>query len=162
MKNQRIFPGIILIGFGAYFLLQQSHITLFKQFYTWPTLLLIIGAAFLGQGYTAKDHEGILPGVIMFGFGLHFHFVGHVSFWPNNTIGMLMLIISLGFFLRFQKANTGLFQAFLFLFLAVLLLFYDKIAGYLGFVQNGLTFVGKFWPVLLMIVGIYFILKRKK
>ncbi|MGG1397780.1 DUF5668 domain-containing protein [Bacillus salipaludis] len=162
MKNQRIFPGIILIGFGAYFLLQQSHITLFKQFYTWPTLLLIVGAAFLGQGYAAKDHEGILPGVIMFGFGLHFHLVGQVSFWPQNTIGMLMLIISLGFFLRFQKANTGLFQAFLFLILAVLLLFYDKIAGYFGFLQNGLSVVWKYWPVLLIIVGIYFILKRKK
>ncbi|MFL6560763.1 MAG: LiaI-LiaF-like domain-containing protein, partial [Bacillus sp. (in: firmicutes)] len=39
MKNQRIFPGFILIGFGAYFLLQQAGISLFPQFFTWPTLL---------------------------------------------------------------------------------------------------------------------------
>jgi hypothetical protein len=162
MKNQRIFPGVILIGFGAYFLLQQIGMTIFQQFFTWPTLIIIVGIAFLGQGYSAKDYEAILPGVIMFGFGLHFHLVNHISFWPQNTIGMLILIISLGFFLRFQKVNNGLSQAFLFLILAVLLLFYDKIAGYLGLLQNGMSIVWKFWPALLIVVGIYFLLKRKK
>jgi hypothetical protein len=103
MKNQRIFPGIILIGFGAYFLLQQSGITIFQQFFTWPTLLIIVGIAFLGQGFSANDHEAILPGVIMAGFGLHFHLVGKVSFWPSNNIGMLILIISIGFFYAISK-----------------------------------------------------------
>jgi len=162
MKNQRIFPGVILIGFGAYFLLQQTGIHLFPQFFTWPTLLVIIGLAFLGQGYTEKDPEAILPGVIMFGFGLHFHLVNRIAAWPHNTIGMLILIISIGFFLRFQKTNKGLFQSFLFLIFAVLLLFYSKIAGYFGLLQNGMSFVWKFWPVLLIAIGIYFILNKKK
>jgi hypothetical protein len=162
LKNQQIFPGIILIGFGAYFLLQQSGITIFQTFFTWPTLLIIVGTAFLGQGYSANDSEAILPGVILVGFGLHFHFVGNVTFWPNNNIGMLFLIISLGFFLRFQKTSSGLFQAFLFLILAVLLLYYDKIANYLEFVQNGMSLVWKFWPVLLILIGIYFLFKKKK
>lgn len=162
MKNQRIFPGIILIGFGAYFLLQQLGITIFSAFFTWPTLLMIVGVAFLGQGYSAGDSEAVLPGVIMTGFGLHFHLVGNVSFWPANNIGMLILIISIGFFLRFQKTNSGLFQAFLFLIIAVLLLFYDKVTAYFGLLQNGMSFIWKFWPVLLIVVGIYFLLKRKK
>lgn len=162
MKNQRIFPGIILIGFGAYFLLQQMGLSIFQAFFTWPTLLIIVGIAFLGQGYSAHDQEAILPGVIMSGFGLHFHLVGRLDFWPKNTIGMLILIISIGFFLRFQKTNTGLFQAFLFLILAVLLLFYDNIAGYLGLLQNGMSLVWKFWPALLIVVGIYFLFKKKK
>jgi hypothetical protein len=162
MKNQRIFPGVILIGFGAYFLLQQMGITIFQAFFTWPTLLIIVGLAFLGQGYTAKEHEAILPGVIMTGFGLHFHLVNRLSIWPHNTIGMLILIISIGCFLRFQKTSNGLFQAFLFLLIAVLLLFYTKIAGNLGLLQNGVSIVWKFWPALLIIIGIYFLLKKKK
>jgi Domain of unknown function (DUF5668) len=162
MKNQRIFPGIILIGFGAYFLLQQMAITIFPEFFTWPTLLIIVGIAFLGQGYSAGDSEAILPGVIMTGIGLHLHLAGDVSFWPNNNIGMLILTISIGCFLRFQKTNSGLFQAFLFLIIAVLLLFYDKITGYFGLLQNGMSFIWKFWPVLLIIVGIYFLFKKKK
>lgn len=162
MKNQRIFPGIILIGFGAYFFLQQSGITLFQNFYTWPTLIIIVGIAFLAQGYLAKDYDAILPGVILLGFGLHFHIAGRLKFWPDNTIGPFILILSLGFFLRFQKTGTGLFQAFLFLVWALLLLFYDKIAGYLGFLQNGMSQVMKFWPALIIIIGIYLLLKKKK
>jgi len=162
MKNQRIFPGIILIGFGAYIFLQQAGITIFQQFFTWPTLLIIIGLAFLGQGYSANDSEAILPGVIMTGFGLHFHLAGHAAFWPDNTIGMLILIISIGFFLRYQKTKSGLFQSALFFILAILLLFYDKIAENLGLLQNGMNFIWKFWPAFLIVVGIYFLLKKKK
>lgn len=110
----------------------------------------------------AGDQEAILPGVIMTGFGLHFLLVGKLSFWPDSNIGMLILIISIGFFLRFQKAGSGLLQAFLFLILAFLLLFYDKIASYFNLLQNGMSFIWKFWPVLLIIVGIYFLIKRKK
>ena len=162
MKNQLIFPGVILIGFGAYFLLQQVGITFIEGFFTWPTLLIIVGLAFLGQGYSAKDHEAILPGVIILGFGLHFHLMNHLSFWPHNTIGVLILVISIGYFLRFQKVGNGLFQAFLFLILSVLLLFYDKIGGYFDLLQNGLSWVWKFWPALLIVIGIYFLLKKKK
>ncbi|MGJ7912324.1 LiaI-LiaF-like domain-containing protein [Neobacillus sp. LXY-1] len=162
MKNQRMFPGVILIGFGVYYLLQQAGITLFQSFFTWSTLLIIIGFAFLCQGFVANDHEAILPGVIMTGFGLHDQLVNHVSFWPQNTIGVLMLLLSIGFFLRYQKTSNGLSQAFLFLTIAVFLLFYDTIARYLGQLQNGMNIVWKFWPALLIVVGLYFLLKRKK
>src|SRR4051812_15988499 len=121
MKNQRVFPGIILIGFGAYLFLQQFGFTFLQPFYSWPTLLIIVGIAFLGQGYSAKESESILPGVVLVGFGLHFHVAGKVAFWPTNTIGMLILLIAIGYFLRFQKTNTGLSQAFLFLVIAILL-----------------------------------------
>ncbi|WP_374049113.1 LiaI-LiaF-like domain-containing protein [Neobacillus sp. OS1-32] len=66
MKNQRIFPGIILIGLGAYYLLQQAGVSFFQPFSTWPILMIIVGTAFLGQGYWANDSEAILPGFILF------------------------------------------------------------------------------------------------
>jgi hypothetical protein len=161
MKNQKIFPGIILIGFGAYFFMQQSGISVFEKFYTWPTLLIIVGLAFLGQGYMAKDYEAILPGVILLGFGVHFHVVGHLAFWPNQ-IGTFILIIALGFFLRFQKTKSGLFQAFLFLILALLSLFYSKIASHLGLLENSVSIAWKFWPIILIVIGIYFLFIKKK
>ncbi|MDP4087500.1 MAG: DUF5668 domain-containing protein [Bacillota bacterium] len=161
MKNQKIFPGIILIGFGAYFFMQQSGISVFEKFYTWPTLLIIVGLAFLGQGYMAKDYEAILPGVILLGFGVHFHVVGHLAFWPNQ-IGTFIMIIALGFFLRYQKTKSGLFQAFLFLILALLSLFYSKIASHLGLLENSVSIAWKFWPIILIVIGIYFLFIKKK
>lgn len=160
MKNQRIFPGIILIGFGAYFFLQQTQINLFKEFYTWPTLLIIVGIAFLGQAYIAKEFEGILPGTILLGFGVHFHVVHKLDLWPDH-IGAFILIISLGFLLRFQKLGTGLFQGLLFLVLAGLMLFYDKIVAWLGLIENGVSLAWKFWPVVLIFIGIYLLFKKE-
>ncbi|PLR83120.1 hypothetical protein CVD25_17520 [Bacillus canaveralius] len=161
MKNQRIFPGVILIGFGLYFYLQQSQFTLFQEFYTWPTLLMIVGIAFLGQGYGARDYEAILPGVILVGFGLHFHVVNRLEIWPDH-IGTFILVIALGFLLRYQKVGNGLFQGLLFLALAALLMFYDKIANWFGLLENSVSLAWKFWPAVLVLIGVYMLFFKKK
>ncbi len=161
MKNQQIFPGIILIGFGAYFFLQQAGITLFPQIFTWPTLMIIAGIAFLGQGYIAKDYEAILPGVILTGFGLNFHTANQFAIFQNQN-GFFILVIALGLLLRYQKTHTGLLQTVLFLILAILLLFYDKLAGYLGVIQTKAQTGWKFWPAILIAAGFFLLYKRKK
>jgi hypothetical protein len=160
VKNQRIFPAIILIGFGAYFFLQQTQINMIKEFYTWPTLLAIVGIAFLGQAYIARDFEAILPGTILLGFGIHFHVVHKLSVWPDH-IGTFILIIALGFLLRYQKVGSGLFQGLLFLLLAVLLLFYDKIVGWFGLLESGVSLAWKFWPAVLILVGLFLLFNKE-
>ncbi|WP_433743475.1 LiaI-LiaF-like domain-containing protein [Falsibacillus pallidus] len=160
-KNQKIFPGIILIGFGLYFYLQQADIVIFKEIYTWPTLLIIVGVAFLGQGYWAQEYEAILPGVILVGFGLHFHVVNKLAIWPDH-IGTFILIIALGFLLRYQKTGNGLFQGLLFLLLSILLLFYDKVISWFGILENKVDVAWNLWPVLLIIIGIYLIFIKRK
>lgn len=161
MKQQRIFPGFILIGFGLYFYLQQKNIVLFQEFFTWPTLLMIVGIAFLGQGYGARDYEAILPGTILVGFGLHFHVVNKLEIWPDH-MGTFILIISLGFLLRYQKTRNGLFQGILFLTLSVILLFYDKVVGYLGLIEGRVGSAWEFWPIVIIVIGVYLLFIRKK
>jgi hypothetical protein len=161
MKNQQIFPGIILIGFGAYFYLQQTNVSIIQEIYTWPTLLIIVGIAFLFQGYWAKDYEAILPGVILSGFGLHFHVVDRFDIWPDH-VGAFILIIALGFLLRYQKIGTGLFQGLLFLCLAIFLLFYDQIFGWFGLLENGVSFAWRFWPAAFILIGCYLLFFKRK
>lgn len=161
MKQQRIFPGFILIGFGLYFYLQQKNIVLFQDFFTWPTLLVIVGAAFLAQGYGARDYEAILPGTILVGFGVHFHVVNKFEIWPDH-MGTFILIISLGFLLRHQKTGNGLFQGILFLSLAVILLFSDKVTGYLGLIEGRVGSAWEFWPIVIILIGAYLLFIRKK
>lgn len=161
LKTQNYFPGIILIGFGGYFFLQQTQLEFLQQLYGWPTLLMIVGIAFLAQGYGGRDNEMIFPGVILFGFGLHIHVITHLSIWPDH-IGVFVLVIALAYILRYQKGGTGLFQGILFLILAAGLLFYDKIIGWLGILESRVAIAGKFWPILLIVIGVYFLMNKKK
>lgn len=161
MKGQRIFPGTILIGFGLYFFLQQSNIEIFPGFYTWPTLLCIVGLGFLSQGYGGKDYEAILPGVILFGFGLHFHVVNTLQIWPDH-IGIFILIIALGFILRARKTNGGMLQGILLLVIAITALFYDKIISSLGLLESGFSNGLKFWPFVLVAAGVYMLFIKRK
>ncbi|WP_257000940.1 LiaI-LiaF-like domain-containing protein, partial [Terribacillus saccharophilus] len=57
MTKKNAFIGFLLLGIGAYFLLRQLRVPLFVDFYSWPTLLIIIGAALLLHAYLAKDHK---------------------------------------------------------------------------------------------------------
>ncbi|WP_018660928.1 LiaI-LiaF-like domain-containing protein [Heyndrickxia acidiproducens] len=161
MKSRKIFPAIILIGFGLYFYLQRYEQSGFQEYFTWPTLLIIVGLAFLGQGYWGRESESILPGVILVGFGLHFHVAGKVAIWPDN-IGIFILIIALGFLLRYQKTGDGIFYGILFLALSVLLLFSDKAIAWFGLFENHVTSLVNFWPAVLVVIGLYLLLFKRK
>jgi hypothetical protein len=161
MKNQKIFTGFIFMGVGTFFFLQQMGMALSPQFYSWPTLLMIAGLAFLAQGYIGHDFEAILPGTILFGYGLHYHFLQSITLLSNQA-GALVLFIGIGCLLRYFKTRSGLFQAILFLILALFLLFYEKFTQDAGLLQNGVSIFWKFWPILLIGIGAFFLLKRKK
>ena len=161
MKTQKWFSGIVLIGFGLYFILKDFNITLFPNVFTWPTLLIIVGLAFLFQGYGGKDYSVILPGVILTGFGLHFHLVNKLAIWPDHT-GTFVLIIALGFILQNQKTGQGMLNGILFLLLAVLLLFYQEIIGSLTFLNLSSKTLNNIIPILFLLVGGYYLLSKNK
>lgn len=161
MKNQNIIPGIILIGFGIYYYFQQIDLVLFEQFFSWPTLMAIVGMAFLVHGYRGKAFDSILPGVILFGFGVHLHIVNHLEVWPDH-LGAFILIIALAFLLRYQKTGAGLFHGILFLILAALLLFYDQITLFLETTESGVATLWNFWPIALVLIGIYLLFFKRK
>lgn len=160
MKKQRIFPGIILIGFGLYFFLEHSEIEIFPGFFSWPTLLCIVGIAFLVQAYSGNEYESILPGVILLGFGAHFHIANNLEIWPDS-LGIFILIISLGFILRTRKTNSGMMHGLILFTVAILTLFYDKIITSFGILETGTDSIEKFWPFVLMAIGVYILLRKK-
>lgn len=161
MKSYKLFTGIVLVGFGIYFLLNELNVSPFQSFYSWPTLLIIVGLAFLFQGFLGKDHGSILPGVILTGFGLHFHLVNKLSIWPDDT-GTFLLIIALGFILFNQKAGTGLMNGMLFLVLAGFLLFYEEIIASITFIHLSEEMLKFLTPLLFLLIGGYFLLAKRK
>ena len=108
LKKKSVLSGVIFIGFGVYFLLQQYNIHPFTDFHTWPTLLLIVGLGFIAQGYGGKDYDNILPGVVLTGLGIHFHVVNKLAVWPDHT-GVFLLVIALGLLLKYVKTGNRSF-----------------------------------------------------
>ncbi|MCH1626602.1 LiaI-LiaF-like domain-containing protein [Ferdinandcohnia quinoae] len=161
MKKQSIFSGIILVGIGCYLLLQQLKIPVFPHFYSWQTLIIIVGIAFLVQAYSENDHSNIVPGVILVGFGLHFHGSNQLPFWPKHY-GMLLLIIAIGLLLKYVKTKNGLLQGGLLLVLSLLLLYFDRFMNWLNSIQGGLSFIINYWPLLLIGGGFYLLFIKKK
>lgn len=83
MKQSKTFIGVLLIGFGLFFVLQQYSIPILSRFDTWPTILIILGMAFLAQGYLNKQPESILPEVFL---------LVSASIFMPYTIGIIGLI----------------------------------------------------------------------
>ncbi|MEH6940997.1 LiaF transmembrane domain-containing protein [Bacillus sp. JJ722] len=160
MNSRNLFAATTLILFGIYFFLNQSKIEVFPTFYTWPTLLCIVGIAFLVQAYKANNNEAILPGIILFGFGLHFHLIQYFSIW-SNEIGVFLLIISLGFLLQSRRAKTSSMPGIILMVIAILLLFNEKATDLLGTLGTGMGSILSFWPLLLVGIGIALLIMKK-
>ena len=160
MKTARTFPGIILLGLGLYFILQRAQIELFPGFFDWPTILCLIGIAFLVPAYAGGETQSILPGVLLLGIGLHFHFVNVLDLWPNN-IGIFILFVSLGMILKARKTNAGLVPGILLFIISLITIYYDHLMSWLQFTNTGMTDLGKYWPFVLLAIGIYFLISKK-
>ena len=161
MKKQNLFPSIVLIGFGLYFFLQQTNFQIGFPIFTWPTVLFIVGLALLIQSYSSKDFEMIVPSILFLGLGVHFHFVQNTNIQLDH-IGVIILFIALGYFLRYQKTKNGLFYFWLFLILALIQLFYDKIMEWFGIFEDKSLNFTSLWPIILIIAGAYLFFFRRK
>lgn len=161
MKTQKLFSGIVLIGFGFIYILKEWNVSFIGNLYNWQTLLIIIGLAFLFQAYKGKEYSVILPGVLLTGLGLHFQLVHKLSIWPDH-MGSFLLILALGFILQSQKTRQGMLNGILFLFLAVLLLFYQDLIPALSFLRISSQTINSIFPFLFILAGGYFLLTKHK
>jgi hypothetical protein len=161
MKKNGIFSGITLIGLGVYLLIGQLHLPFLRIVQGWPTLLMILGIALLGQAYYAREYQHIFPGMILFGFGLHFLLIQLSKSWPNN-IGMLFFIIAVAFLLSSRKMKSGFIQSLLFFALACIVLFSERLSHLFHFFEASITVIWNFWPMILIVFGIYILFLKRK
>ncbi|WP_227936694.1 LiaI-LiaF-like domain-containing protein [Alkalihalobacillus deserti] len=158
MKTQRIFPGVLLIGVGCYYLLQQFSIPFNQQLLTWPSLLFVIGIAFLLQAYFGKEASMIFPGVLLTGLAIHFHLDTIVHWWPSHW-GIYTLIVGVSFLFSYVKSKKeGLLPAVILLGLS--LFSFTSVNPFL-WLQEGFSFVSSLWPIFLIGVGLLLLFRRK-
>src|SRR5699024_1001258 len=159
MKKQNAFIGFILIAIGIYFILQNSNIPALEPYKDWPTLLVLIGLGFVLYGYFKRDYNSLFPATIVLGIGVHFFGLTHLDFWVDHW-AVYILIIGAGFIIRALRTKKGFGIGFILILLAILLIFSSQFKILHPLYAN-LNTLKNFWPILLIIIGLYLI-KRKK
>ncbi|MDQ0298662.1 putative Mn2+ efflux pump MntP [Salibacterium salarium] len=158
MKKQSLFYGIILVGIGLLFLLQHWNVGITARWFDWPTLLLITGIAFVAESVIGRSSQSFLPGILMLLFGLHFHFLEWFTNWPNH-ISMYTVLIGSAILLSYIKTRTtGWFTGLLLLLIGAASFYSGEIGTLIG--ESIVSSLHRFGPLLLIIVGIYFIFKK--
>ncbi|MGC4376225.1 DUF5668 domain-containing protein [Fictibacillus sp. Mic-4] len=154
MKRQGIFSGIILLGIGLFYLIPQLHMSVLEPFLTWPTILVLIGVAFLLE-QNSKDAS--FSGVLLLGLGIHFYAVKNVAGWPGG-IEMMILIISLAFLYQYKNTKDGLVAGIVLLIVSgATLLFHSH-----SFPEVWYSTITQFRPYVLLVLGAYYVFIRKK
>lgn len=159
MKRQNGLFAYILIGIGIFFLFRELKLPIFTNFYSWQTLLIIIGLAFLVHSYRAKNYEQIFIGVLLLGVGIHLHGKVNYSFWIDHW-AVYLVIVGLAFLIRYLKTKSGLLMGITFLGVGILLIYSTQFSAYFYWINDLFSLLERFWPVLLIILGI--VLLRKK
>jgi hypothetical protein len=158
MKRQGVFPGVLLIGVGLIFLLQNYNIPFKNEIFSWPSILLIIGLTALFQAYLGKDYHSIFTGFLLVGLGIHFHGLRLFSFWPDHW-AVFTIIIGLAFLFRYSKTKKdGLVPGIGLLLVSLVAFIYT---GFIDLFGSLFTYVENFWPVALIGVGCYLLFFRK-
>lgn len=160
MKKQHILVAYILIGTGIYFLIRQLNLSLFQNFYSWSTFLIIVGISFLIYSFTTKELENVFTGILLLGLGIHFHGLENYLFWFDHW-SVYSLIVGLAFLGRFFYTRKGLLQALIFISIAILMIFSITLPSWFQWIYGIIEFLETFWPVALILLGIY-MLKFKK
>ncbi|MGM8214261.1 LiaI-LiaF-like domain-containing protein [Bacillaceae bacterium W0354] len=159
MKKQKSFLAILLIGIGVFFLLQQYSIPYLSQFGTWPTILIILGIAFLFNGYGNKNHDSLFPGVILLGLGIHFHALEHADKWIDHW-GMYTLIVGFAFLIKAHKANQGIVPGIILIIISFIALTSIAMPSWFSWFDYVFNTLEQFWPFILIVVGCILLFKK--
>ena len=158
MKKQNLYVGIILIGFGAYFLLNEWNLPFLSAFNNWPTVLIIIGLGLFIQALMSKDYGNLFPAVLLIGLGIHFHFRGSWLWWPDGW-AVYTFIFGVALLVRYYKERKdGLFIGIILVVISLLNFFYQSFQLLMGKLFNT---IGNLWPLLLIAFGFYLIFSHK-
>lgn len=160
MKKQNALFAYIIIGIGVFFLLRELKLPIFTDFYSWQTLLIIVGLAILIHSYRAPNYDNIFIGTLIFGVGIHLHGKENYSFWIDHW-AVYLVIIGAAFLLRYLKTKSNLLIGLIFLALGLLLIYSGQFNVYFSWVYDLIALLERFWPILLIVVG-FILLKKGK
>ncbi|BAC14027.1 LiaI-LiaF-like domain-containing protein [Oceanobacillus iheyensis] len=161
MKKQHSLIAYLFIAIGVYFLFRELKLPFFTDFYSWQTLLMIIGIGVLIHSYTTRTYNNLFAGTLILGIGIHLHGVKHYHFWIDHW-GVFPLIIGLALLVRYSKTKKGLLSGIVIVIIGLLFIFSDQLSYYTEWMNPITNLLDRFWPILLILLGFFMLRKPKK
>lgn len=153
MKRDSLVWGIVLILLGVGFLVYQWNPGLFAGF-SWPWLLLGMGAIFVVASLVTRTGGMMIPGLILLGLGGIFTYQINTGDWGSWAYVWPLMpgLAGLGMFIGglydpelAEARPVGIIMA------VVSLIVFAILGGIFG-LDPGLL---RFWPVLLILLGLF-------
>ncbi|MFC1887708.1 hypothetical protein ACFLYK_02760 [Candidatus Cloacimonadota bacterium] len=141
----RIIAGLILIILGL--------LIIFMKFYTFhhpSSFLLLIGGLFLASYFYNKAYGLLIPGCLLLGIALSSGHSGFHTFHDSSTWGLGLGFFAIYLIDYFYQGKTH---------------WWPLIPGTILFItgiRGASSWFSRFWPVLIILLGIYIIVKSLK
>ncbi|AXF55803.1 hypothetical protein [Salicibibacter kimchii] len=159
MKSNQVFPGMVFIGAGVYYLTHLFAPAAANQWITWETMVIWLGLALSIDGFLSKSGPALLPGVFMIGIGVHFHATELYPNWPSH-IGTLATFFGIACLIAYLRTKKDfLFIGIVSICIGGLFLFFEPIAERIAEASESFSFI---WPLLLLVLGVFLLFKGKR
>lgn len=162
-KRSSIVGGLIMILVGAFFLLLQFSPTLAGQIdFTrqWPLFIMGLGIFFLLSALLGTPPLAI-PGSVMTGLGVILYYQNATGDWASWSYIWTLIpgfvgigTIVMGILGRKGKHNMREGLRLITVSLVMFVVFWAFF--------HGLGMIGRFWPVLLIMVGVWLLTQRRR
>lgn len=162
-KRRGLFPATFLIFLGLLFLLRSFHMLSWNN--VWPLILVGVGVTLFISGLGRTDKGAVFPGTVLILVGVffflwsRFHFPDYMDMdelWP-----VFPLIVGLAFCVLFlvNPRDWGTLVPGAILILISLAFFFTNVGL---FPASSWVYIGRLWPLVLIVIGIGLLLGRKK
>ncbi len=166
-RNGALVGGTLLIGFGLLSLAGQLFRNVVNWSYLWPLAIVVIGGLFFaGMFLGGRDVSGLaIPGSIVGGIGLLLLYQNLTRHWESWAYSWALIVVFVGVGILIsgayglqegqRKAGLKLINIGFILFV-VFGAFFEMIFS----MDRTLGFRGLLFPVLLILLGAYLIVRR--
>jgi len=140
-NSMKIILSIIFISSGLFILLDNLEILTFN----WSYLILSFGLLFLIDFVITKNYWNLFPGLLITSLGLMMVFNSFLPYLWNLAMGLSFISI-------YFYNNKAKWAKYLGIFLLILS-FFDLVEFYTNISS---------WPIILILIGVYFLTRKDK
>ncbi|MGZ6315859.1 MAG: LiaF transmembrane domain-containing protein [Anaerolineales bacterium] len=172
MKNDRsraapLVGGTLLIAFGLLSLASQLFRNVVQWSYLWPLIIIVFGGLFFaGMFLGGRQVSGLaIPGAIITGIGLMLLYQNITSQWESWAYSWTLIVVFVGagiFLMGLYGADAGQRYAGVRVMRIGLILFvvFGAFFEMIFSMDHSLGFRGLLFPSLLILLGVYLIVRR--